>query len=103
MATWHSGRHISDISALHSICQTSTKCQFLITVFIPLGKLFLCLLVCSVAGVGAAVWPQATCPLLTQISPAQGRAEAGVATLKDPGTKVKDFHWEKNCKSFMQG
>ena len=32
-----------------------------------------------------------------------GRAEAGVATLKDPGTKVKDFHWEQNCKSFMQG
>ena len=71
---WQPGTHISDIPTLHSICQTSTKCQFLISVFIPPGKLFLCLLVCSVAGVGAAVWPQATCPLLTQISPAQGRA-----------------------------
>ena len=68
---WQPGTHISDISTLHSICQTSTKCQFLIAVFLALGKLFLCLLV-SCAGV--VVWGGvATCPLLTQISPAQGR------------------------------
>ena len=65
------GTHMSDISTLHSICQTSTKCQFLIAVFLPLGKLFLCLLVSCV---GVVVWGGvATCPVLTQISPAQGR------------------------------
>ena len=88
MATWHTYLGYLHNSTLYSICQTSTKCQFLIAVFLPLGKLFLCLLVsCVGVCVGRCGHMSPPDPDLASSGP-----RLGVATLKDPGTKVKDFH-----------